>query len=230
MRVNQLKHQVVQHGTSSKSLVTNSNNGIVWTDINIRNSTIPLIYIIRLFLFIISPLIHLHRIRFILRISDMHEFWICTSTKAQNQSFFWQMMYYSRLVLVVLLSHHSLGLVDYFSSFFFFIWNLVPSFVRFVFWRQFVNFLFSLIAYNFFLLTVITVIFHSHIEDPVLYTVNYNTWQEGCRGDQRKGGCITQHNIQPGIQHNTANYSHPYGVYVSKKSKRLTLCVLLPAY
>ena len=52
--------------------------------------------------------------------------------------------------------------------------------------------------------------------------------RRGAGATQGRGSCITQHNIL----HNTtaANSSHPYGVYVSKKSKRLTLCMLLLQY
>ena len=111
--------------------------------------------------------------------------------KLKISQFFQKMMHYSRLVCVVLLSHHSLRLVHYFSSFFFFFLlylELGPS---------------SIIIY-FCLLpkkklsTRYNRYFHSHIEDPVLYTVNYNTWQEGCWGDRREGRLhnTTQHTTQ----------------------------------
>ena len=87
---------------------------------------------------------------------------------------------------------------------------------------------FSLLPIFFFLSRRYNHYFHSHIEDPVhckliqrlLYVQgeNYNTWQEGCRGDRREGRLnnTTQH-----TRYNTTliNYSHPYGVYVTACTK-----------
>ena len=95
-------------GTFSKSLTTNSNCVLVWTNIN---STIPLFKIISLFYFSIPPLMHLLRID-----SFIPNFGYAPPQKLKINYLFQYMMYYICLVFVFLLSHHSLGLVDYFSS------------------------------------------------------------------------------------------------------------------
>ena len=96
------------------------------------------------------------------------------------------------LVLVVLLSHHSLDLVPF-----------SPQFLPLVAYR---NSLFN--RYNPY--------FYSNIEEPVLYTVNYNTWKRGCQGNRREWWLYKYNITQENIHHNTtvANYSHLYGVYV----------------
>ena len=77
-RFNWLNDLNVHHGTSSKSLVISSNNGLVLTNINILNS-INCVYIILLFFLLL---------RLSCTSSFHSEFWICTSTEAQNQQQF----------------------------------------------------------------------------------------------------------------------------------------------
>ena len=112
MRVNQLKHQIHQHGEHSKSLVINSKNILVLTNIHTEFNNITYTYYsIILFLFFrSSPFGHF-----------IPNFGYAPPQRLKINYIFRKMMYYSCLVLVVLLSHHSLGLVYYFSSFFFFL-------------------------------------------------------------------------------------------------------------
>ena len=121
------------NGTSSSS-PTNSNCIFVRTNINLMNSTIPLIFIL---LLIISLLFICFVIWVVLwQIFDIH-----LHTSSKSITFFGRKMYCIRLVLVVLLSHHSLGLVDYFPSFFFsylFEWEYVfDLFVPVIHWATY---------------------------------------------------------------------------------------------
>ena len=123
------------------------------------------------------------------------------------------MIYYICLVFVVLLSYHSLGLVEFSSSSSSSSSSLFELFVRpicVVQYGMYRTVFILLVAYNSFLLRRYNRYLHSHIEDPVLYTVNYNTWQEGCRGDQREGQLhnTTQH-TRYNVQHNTRKLFSP---------------------
>ena len=134
----QLNQQIVQHWTSSKPVVINSYIGKVLTNINIRNSSISHIIYFSI-LFLLFPLMHV--------LWYIPNFWYAPPQKLKINHFFGKMMYYSCLVLVVLLSHHSLGFALFYSS----SSLLLPSSD----W----NYLFSLVAYKF-SCDVITVIFN----------------------------------------------------------------------
>ena len=179
----------------ASSMVTNSI--LVRTNINTQfnHSTYIYYFIILFLLLMISSLMHLFSVDSF-QISDMH-----LHRSSKSIIFFQKMMYYSCLVLVVLLSHHSFVLLDIsfssFSSSSLFEIYQYPSFVD-----SWPGFLF--VAYKNSLLTRYNRYFHSHIEDPVhftLYTVNYNTWQAGAGAAEGSAGCITTHNIPGSTQH-----------------------------
>ena len=137
-------------------------------------------------------------------------FWYAPTQKLKINHFFRKMMYYSCLVLVILLNHHWFVLLDVssfsssslFALVFFFFFFICPCFL--------------LVAYKNTLGPLWPLFSVTH-RGPCIVHCKLQHLTGGVTGNQREGPLYN-------TTYNTilANYSHPYGVYVSNMKPKLT--------